>query len=606
MNPKNTWTLVALAAALFAFIFFFERHLDRNSDAEKKSHQLLADFRASAVSRIEIKDDRRSLVADRTNDVWQLTSPVGYPASQGRIAAMLQVCEKLAWTSAIGPRELAEQPRGLADFGLQPPQATLIFTQDKQRYELRVGAKTPVAGQLYVQLDGRNEVYLVDGALFDKLPANVDDWRDRSLLELHNLAFNRIEVRSGPRGFEFERGTNNIWRMTKPLLCRADNAKIGYLVSQLELWPIKRFVSDDPQVDLDRYGLHPPDLELIFGQNTNDVLAAQFGRNPTNDPGAIYVRRLSHTNLVTAPREWLDMLRAPYTDFRDRRLLSLTRVTNIDRIDIRGVEKIALQHQTNGSWLALDATNYPVDAKLVNEFMLNLAELEIVNFEKDVPTDYSPYGLTNPILEYSLLRAATNADNTPTNQIAAQVSFGGSQGGAVYARRADEDAVYTVSEISLQRLPQSLYQFRDRSIWNLNATNISSITVQQGGKVRKLTRNAKSVWTLAPGSQGMIDPLSVEDALRNLCQLRAEKWIGRGPADVARFIPPELAHEVTLEIVTDGKPVAYTVAFGRMAPSRGPYAVTDIDGQQVVFLAAESLYADILRDLTINSPGKAR
>ncbi len=426
-------------------------------------------------------------------------------------------------------------------------------------------------------------------------------------MNLRNLAFNRLEVHSGTRGFELQRDTNKVWRLTKPQAFRADNSKIQYLLQQIELWPVNKFITDDSHVDLDRFGLHPPALELIFGQGTNDVLTTQFGSSPTNNPGSIYVRRMSHTNIVTAPREWLDLLRGSSTDFRDRRLLSLTRITNLDLVEVKSAEPFTLRRQTNGTWLALESTNTPVDARLVNDFLLNLAELEVVDFFKDVNTDqdYASHGLTNPALQYTLFSTVTNAGTAPTNEVIGQVGFGTNEGGAVFARRPDEDSIYKVSEVDLQRLPQALYQLRDRAIWNFASTNVISVTVEQGGGTRKLIRNPKGQWTFAPGSQGIFNALSVEDAVHSLGQLRAERWVGRGPADVAQFIPPELARSITLEVLLAGKTTSLNITFGKLGPTRSPYATALIDGQQLVFIVPQAIYLDTLRDLQVSFSGKA-
>ena len=47
--------------------------------------------------------------------------------------------------------------------------------------------------------------------------------------------------------------------------------------------------------------------------------------------------------IIETLRSIKQALRAPYTDFRDRRLLSLRRVTNLDQIDVNGADKFSLQ-----------------------------------------------------------------------------------------------------------------------------------------------------------------------------------------------------------------------------------------------------------------------
>src|SRR5436190_13012154 len=106
MNSKTTWTLVALAAGLFAFIWFFERHISQNPEAAKHA-RVLPQLNPPKVTSVQIRPAAQDEIrADRTNNTWMLTKPFSYPAQPAAIDALLDALQKLPGQSYISAEEL--------------------------------------------------------------------------------------------------------------------------------------------------------------------------------------------------------------------------------------------------------------------------------------------------------------------------------------------------------------------------------------------------------------------------------------------------------------------------------------------------------------------
>ena len=116
-----------------------------------------------------------------------------------------------------------------------------------------------------------------------------------------------------------------------------------------------------------------------------------------------------------------------------------------------------------------------------------------------------------------------------------EVDFGTNQADKVFARRADESCVYAVKLADFQRLPAASWEMRERRIWNLSTNDVAGATIRQQGRVRQIKRNGPNDWSLAPGSQGIINVLAVEETVSGLCQLTAVAWVARGDQDRARY-----------------------------------------------------------------------
>ena len=76
---------------------------------------------------------------------------------------------------------------------------------------------------------------------------------------------------------------------------------------------------------------------------------------------------------------------------------------------------------------------------------------------------------------------------------------------------------------------------RERRIWNFSTNDVARATIRQQGRVRQIVRNGPHNWSLAAGSQGVINDLAVEETVSGLCQLTAVAWVARGDQNRARY-----------------------------------------------------------------------
>ncbi len=598
MNPRTTGWLVFLALGLGAFIFFYERRTPDTEQALARAARLFPDFAPRDVTSVEIVTGANPMLAlERHADRWRFRAPVPYAADAGGVEQLLSAVQGLQRRGTVPAQEVLAQTNGLAAFGLQPPRAIVVLHQAKQRTELHLGLHTIFGNQVYLEVVGRSGLVAIDAGFTNALPASENAWRDRQLVSLAGVEYNRIETRPG--GFTIVRGP--VWQMTKPLLTLANNAKLETLLQRLQLGRVAEFVTDDPRADLEPYGLQPPERELVLAQDTNEVVVLQMGKSPTNTPNQVYVRLLSHTNVVLVDRTVVAPWLGSYRDFYDHRLM-VFRPEAVDRIEARAAEDFALQRGTNGLWRIVAPFAAPADTGLVAELLGNLAELEFTDFEKEVVTDFAPYGLAPPRRQYVLKALLTNNVPLPTNQIVAQVDFGLPHGATFFARRSLENSV--VNAVDPGRLPPAAFEVRDRRIWDFSTNQIVSITIQQNGRTRTLLRRGPFRWEHAPGSQGVLNNFSLEEAAFRLGHLRAERWVARGQDQLARYGIPALDHQVTVELTPGSQPQSRTVRFGRLGPGGRPYAAVELGDQPgpVIFECPGSIWDFVLSDLTAPPP----
>jgi hypothetical protein len=593
MKSKTTALWFVLAATLAAAIWFLEKHFTPAAPAE---NFLFAGLRAGQVTDIQIiPAGAREISVSRTNKNWRLEKPFAYPAQTAAIQALLGALEKLTPVMALTAAEMRGRKNADAEFGFENPQFTLDLAAGEQSWHLRVGNKTAPGDGVYVRVVGAAGALVTDAGWLQFLPRDAAGWRDTSLVDTADTV-DWIVVTNGAKAIELRRDvTNHLWRMIRPLQARADSLRIVTALQQLRSAKVSQFVSDDPKADLTTFGLEPAALDVWLGHETNLLTAVHAGKDAPGNPGQVFARREGWNAIVTTAKEPLAPWRGAVNEFRDPHLLELT--APVAEIEVRGENNFTLQQRGSNVW-AVAGEKFPVDAENVQAFIRLLAGFRVADFVQDVVTGpgLQSFGLTNPPARQITLRAAVS----DTNSVIAQLLFGAATTNQIYVKRADEDFVYALALDDLNRLPMSGEEFRDRRTWNFSEMNVTQVTLRQNGKMRQLVRTGVNQWSLAAGSQGIIDPFAVEETIHRLGELTAAGWLGRGPAALEKIGLNTNNLSVAIELKSGEK---LAVDFG-LEISQTALAAVTLDGERWTFVFPPLIYPLVAEHLTIpaNAP----
>ncbi len=589
MNWKNTWTLVGLAAALFAFIFLFERRLDPTGTATP-TPPLFAKFKPTSATSMTLRRGMQfSLTLERTNDGWHFVKPFAYPAADFSVQSFLTALERVVPATHITPREILARKQTGADFGFDSPLIVIALERPGERsQQLRFGARTPAGDQVYVEIVGQPGVFVVGADLLDRTPLTPHDWRSTALFHLGDEKPDRVEIVRGGTGFVLQLdATDKLWRLTRPSH-RADQNQVQQLIDKILAARAVEFVTDDAPADGEAFGLQAPEYEVTLGSGAL-TQKVQFGRSPTGDVTRVYARILSHSNIVLVPKSAVAVLATSPTDVRDRQLVSFA-PEFVDAVDVIGETNFILRKDANG-WKAGDV---PADPLFVAQWLTLVSQLEIKDFVKDVVTDFAPFGLTNASRQYALRTAVTNSTGV-TNVLIAQLAFGtNGTDGRVFARRWDEYSVYAIGALEYSHMPGAAWQFRDHRVWTFTTNQVVRVAVKQGDSVREVIRQPNGEWIATKGWTGDVNPFALEETTRALGDLQAIMWLARGESAREKFGFTPDAPQFTVELRGE-KPQLLTMEFGGLSPLRLPYALTMVDGQPTIFEFPWTLYADLQR-----------
>lgn len=592
MSPKSTWMWSATAVALFSFIFIFQRYFHHE---EAGPRYLLPALNPKSVTGLQIRaTGQPEIRLERTNGSWQLLEPIAYPAQGTNIENLLKALQHLTVAHSIPEQEFRKDPDADENYGIEPPQLSLVITGRDSTNRVYFGRLTAPGDQVFVRIIGLEGISVVDADILNFFPQSIDAWRELALVDFSRISFDQVSVTNGVKNtwFQLQRDpTNHLWSMTAPMKARADSGKVADALQPVYNLRVRKFASDDPKADLESFGLQPPQLTIAFAKGTNGLVEVDFGKELTNAPGLIYARRRDQNAIVAISTNALGSWRSTYEVFRDRHLVTLT--GPLDKIDVQARDNFSLVWQTNNSWRVMPQ-GFPADTSRAANLARTFGDLQVADFEKDSVTkpDLAHYGLATPIQKYTLVWAnSPNASNAPV-----ELDFGTNSEGKIFAQRVGEDAVYGIAPEDFEKLPTTSLEMRQRQIWDFDLNDLSQITIQQSGRTRELVRHSTNGWALAAGAQGIINDSAVEDTARELGRLYAFTWVNHGSQYLPAYGFTTNNYQLSFALKNGEK---LKVQFGGPTRFGTPYAVVDLDNQPWIFEFPPDLFAHVALYLSI-------
>ncbi len=607
MNSKTTGVWFVIAAGLAAFIFIYLHFFSQMGGAPST---ILPHLRPDAVTTIQVVPaGQLEIRADRTNNDWLLTKPVVYPAQSAAVEALLDTLQKLTPALKISAAELRGNNNSEKDYGFNSPQTTIFIDAPGEQWQLLIGNKTAPGNQVYLKIVGGDGAYVADAAWLKLIPSSADVWRDTSLVKA-GQNFDWIIITNGANAIELHTDPlTHLWRMIRPLPARADSLRIADALEHLQTAQVTRFITDDSNADLARYGLQPANLNLWLGEGTNFLSAIDFGKNPPDDATQVYARREAWNTVFTTAQAPLAPWSGAVDDFRDPNLLELT--SPVAEIDVTGPNHFVLRQGAGTNDWRIVGEKFPADPGTVLNCIQALAGLQIERFVKNVVTkpDLQTYGLATPQYQITL-RSAPAQNAGDTNAILVQLLFGGASTNEVFVRRADENFIYAVTPHDFNNLfgdggiLSSDWVFRDKHIWSFNMPEVTRVTIQQNGKTRTLIHDAANKWSLGAGSTGIVDGRNIEQAVQQLSNLYADGWVMRNLTDPTQIgIKPD-SLQITVDSMKNGVMETDSVTFG--APifnGDNALAAVTLEGEKWAFVFPAAPYAMVMSYLTIPQNG---
>ncbi len=180
---RSTLILLLSAVLLGSFVYLYEFYWKNQQEQVKQKQKQIFSFSADDVQSLKINNNNLTIELERNKDgdkpKWMMISPEKTPASDSSVVYLMDLLVKGNTDSTVSVT--ANQ---LAEFGLQPPQATINITLKNQKtHKLLLGQPNFNNSFLYAQIDptakpqGNVEILLVSKDFGNAVNRSLSEWK---------------------------------------------------------------------------------------------------------------------------------------------------------------------------------------------------------------------------------------------------------------------------------------------------------------------------------------------------------------------------------------------------------------------------------------------
>lgn len=384
MSTKKLLFLTGVFFALFAFVFFYERHQPTSEERAQAARRLL-DFKTDDVTAVSLERPDLPKVELKRGAKGSWTLVADPPGRADAFVADALVSD-LSRLELVGDVESRFDPK---EYGLDAPRgkATLVFSDGSKR-TVAFGKEIP--GTDATAASEGNRMGAVRSAPLATLNKPVNEFRSKRLLDTPVSEITKVTLVKGPNRIVLARDAGDAktppgpWRIESPVADLASGAFVERLLSDLS----SAQISDFPPVsatDLPRIGLAPPAAVVTLQKGTDVVEKLSFGAAKADSPGKIFAR--DDGLAVVVDDRVQEEIGQELSAFREVRLLPVD-AFRVRRVQFESGDLRAGADQAEGEWRSGERT---VAASIVESLLGVLSRSESRGFV--AKKDYASRGI---------------------------------------------------------------------------------------------------------------------------------------------------------------------------------------------------------------------
>jgi hypothetical protein len=460
MRTQITLALLAANLVLFGFIFYLNHTGHPDRVAREQTRKIFGP-EATNLDFLEIRlGDEEPRVLRLESGKWQIKAPIQWPANLFAVNRILQQLEFLEKETSFRTGDLARTGQTLEQYGLETPQATLLFGRGSRRQQVSIGAPTDVGNRLYI-LDPTGEwIHVVHREFAEALSLNLEQLQSETIFHIPLFEVRSLNLQVGTHSrVRLDRNETN-WRFETPFQTGADRRVVESVINRLNGLQIRRFESS---LDVAEAGLDNPMMRITLeGNSRRETLLV--GNPVPRHPGRVYAKLADNPTIFTLDSEPLQVFENAQDLLRNRKLLEISpdRVTSV-KVEAPGQSDVLLQRLETNEWQIVSryadqsVRILPAGKELVDRLLASLDETYVLRFENDAPSDadLARYGFDRP-------QRIVNLEGDTSISLILGAHVPDSEESTLYAKLSNSRFVHTLDASLLRETPADENHFRDR------------------------------------------------------------------------------------------------------------------------------------------------
>lgn len=279
--------LVILAIVLISLFGIVKGLEYLNRDEGRTVVENFIDIDTSTLDKIELTTSSGTTVLEKTNEGWELTSPLQYPANQTNVQTLLTKLEDFKTDSTI-----STNPENQSTFEVDDATGTRVtlYSSNEQLAQFYVGKSTTDYNHTYVRQAGSDEIKTARGSLKTTFGRSTLDWRDKTIYSYDAESLTAITISARDQeSFTLSRNDQGIWQINGRTELDLDTNKVQTLINSASAVNCIGFVDEPTEVELD---FAVPDLQITIVMGTTSLITNLIA------PGEEYYAQLANHDQI--------------------------------------------------------------------------------------------------------------------------------------------------------------------------------------------------------------------------------------------------------------------------------------------------------------------
>ena len=478
MKFKGTVFMAAVFLSLIVYYFFVDLPAEQKEKIAKDHAEKLIPVEEKKVVEFSLTSNGEPVYLKRkAQHKWDLIRPFQTSGDSTEVESFISQIKSLKKI-----RVVEEQPKDLSIYGLNPPYAKIYFKfENKSEETLLVGNETPLGGSLYFKRENHPSVLMAASSLsnFEK---SSYSFRDKTLLNFNTGSIQKIQVLRETNSLQLKK-TGEAWEILGDIHTQGDKDTIMNFLQSVQFSRVKEFINESPD-SLQPYGLSAPKLKLILENDKTHILSLGNLKE-----GKGYFARVNDSkNIVLVDPRLFKILSQKTVEFLDKTLLEFEEKDILELVLQSENETIRITQGDNKSWNIISPIKTDTDLSTINSLLFDLKEAKINEFIKTSKDIDETFGLNIPRRSFSIKEKTSR---TSTLQLGNQST----DGQQVFAKRAGEPTVFSISKKVVDKLFRSLHELRNKKLLKFSSEEVNKILIQTPDELFELNKS-RSQWNL--------------------------------------------------------------------------------------------------------------
>ena len=202
MRKKEGIRLLGMAFAALALLCLYLFLLQKNGKSQEEAGIVVYQLEEGEIERLEFSGLSGPVALVKRREEWKYELDESFPLNQRFVETML---EKTAVLRA--KRKVGQGREHFGEYGLDAPSNIIRLEAGSKEKVIRLGNINSATGDCYLNMEGSDEIYIVDATFPNVFSAGLNDLASRETLPGMTIdTMTALEIRSASSYLRFEKG----------------------------------------------------------------------------------------------------------------------------------------------------------------------------------------------------------------------------------------------------------------------------------------------------------------------------------------------------------------------------------------------------------------